>query len=463
MIVDLAQVIPRQFTKAYHVLCDQQVQRSTKLNAPLGNVVQRCLAGQSGTSIFANAGLLSSKLVSLLLRILYAFSGVSIGFYRIFRWPLNILATALLLLNLFATIYYLSSGVFIDSFCHRRLPIVRDFLCSSWDEFQTIQSSNTTNYFRQPYSAYLHADDVYLSQGLRSDLGLWQIQFSWFRAYLSRSKMDSKDKQLFNDQFSTFIDQGARAGRYSLKMNHQIMGNIIEYVSRTTYQLKPDMIRGGLLNNETLYVNGPLAQDMAFYNSYYMLYLPGGLQPFQTNLRLRAVQLVQDSVDSISLNLRGDIAVIKALRTSLNDLSATLYEIQTHASHTGSVNEGSGITFLWTALRRKFSGIENRDIATEPLWWTALIRNLNFELGDEEKRQLEVMLPTLQATSEKLGNLADDFEQAQFACQRLYYRLLLERRAAKYGKETSWLQEQIRELLDDSADLEVDLHNFRSK
>ena len=75
-----------------------------------------------------------------ILRIMLRFS------WFLLKWSTLFVLIGLLCLQILAFIYTLFSTAFLNSFCQRSLPFVRNFVCSSWDELRNnLDMRSTTN------------------------------------------------------------------------------------------------------------------------------------------------------------------------------------------------------------------------------------------------------------------------------------------------------------------------------
>ena len=354
----------------------------------------------------------------------------------------------LLVLNSFATVYTLCAGNVLDTFCPKKLPVLRNFICSSSDLLQdskdlAVPSKST---FTPVYVHYLESEDSTISYKLTYYLSLWEQAIRLFRASLPRSEYPPPDQEHFYDMFTAYVEGSVRATDDAHRFHAHIRGAIHRHESDTQLLVRK-LQDHGLPGNVTLHENGPLARSMEFFNHYNMVYLPLGLEPFQQNglqqATLAAVDLMKAHVGATMQRLSDDIMMINALQMSLNDLALSSDAIQFEANRLYAQN-------------RKASHMQT------PPWWEILRDSFEYKLNkDRQTAWLQDLRPVVTGLAGRLRVMATEFERAAVICKGFRERLSLEGRAARDGLVSDWVTEQSRELSDGLEDLQFELKNFK--
>lgn len=138
------------------------------------------------------------------------------------------------------------------------------------------------------------------------------------------------------------------------------MGTIQLHISDTNWLVRAIEDRG-INSNVTLYVDGPLAQSMAFFSSHYMVYLLGGVEPFRTDvsqvITVEAAQFMGAHIGFMIQRLDTDISMAQSLALSLDELSTTLEKIEHRislcAAENSKVKIGLPSMSVWELFSRK--------------------------------------------------------------------------------------------------------------
>ena len=378
--------------------------------------------------------------------------------YRLFKGPLMAVIAfwlvTIVLLNSFAAVYSFCAGNVLDTFCPKKLPVLRNWICDSWDALQdsrelTVPAKSTIS---PVYLHYLESEDSTISYKLPHYLSLWEQAIRSFRASLPESEYSIDEQERFHALFTTYIQESIRTTKDAHLFYAHITGTVNHHVSDTRW-LVQKLQDHGLSDNITLYVNGPLAQSMQFFNDHKMVYLPLGLQPFQQNVKqhstLTALDLMKAHVGAIMQRLSDDIMMINVLQQSLHDLALSSDEIRYQASRLYAENRKASVVLT-------------------PSWWDFLSNSLQYRLDkytiDRQRAWLQDLRPVVQDFAGRLRIMATEFEHTALLCRDLRERLYLEGRAARYGWEASdWIAEQARELTDGFTDLQSGLQNFKEE
>ena len=334
---------------------------------------------------------------------------------------------------------------------------MRDMLCSDWDELlDELQLSRAITRVEQSnisllFTSYLtHADQS-------SSYGLWyylynsQSTIRSFRALLPKSGYSASEQEELRQQFTSYINQTSATISASYHFYTHIMQTIQSHIWNTNWLVRT-LNSTEVASNVTLHVNGPLARSMKFFESCHMVYLLGGVEPFQEDVlrvnTIEAVYLIKAHVSDLSERLITDIDMIYSLQTKLTELAITLWRIQQHISR-GSADSRKDFmqqySTAWTHITKRLLG--------------------QFFSGyrlDIEQKRLDDVGPVFKSTTEFLYKAVTDLEGARESCLRLRKRLVLEDRLAKYGWDpSSWLIEQKKHLSVGIDDLELQLKNFK--
>ena len=347
-------------------------------------------------------------------------------------------------------------------FCSKKLPLLRDILCSGWDELQSQRTTSRIDQrnVNQPFTAYLKNDDNTMFYELPYYLSHLESTIRSFRSSLSKSEYSSSEQALFHQQFTAYIQQSSVTVLNAQHSYVNIMGTIQLHVSDTNW-LVQKLNNIGFSSNVTLHINGPLAQSMKIFNSYCMVYLIGGIEPFKKNVlqgtTVKATQLMKAHVDAISKRLWTDIHMIRSLQTSLTDLANTSEDIERHVSRctSDSRKESLARSTVWAYIIRHLLGQTFSDYQVDQRrQW----------LDDMRSVFKDDMLSVFKDATESLRQAASEFEMARVFCLQLEERLTLEARAAKYGWEASnWVVEQGKELSVGIEELEIQLRDFNEE
>lgn len=403
------------------------------------------------------ANVVPAHLVVLrLLRDLLAYSWSLIRkIFSVLKKPLAIVLVALVVMNMFATAYTLTRNSFLDTFCPEKVPFARDMLCRGWDELHfgrdTINPEQRNP--NMPFAAYLKDDTSSLSYELPHYLNQLESTIRAFRANLPGSEYSTSNQQELNRQFSEYINQSETTFRLAQEFYSHIMGTIRMHVSDTTWMVQK-LNNTSFFSNVTLLIDGPLSQSMAFFESYGMVYLIGGVEPFKQNVLqstiVQAVQLMQDYVGLLSDRLLDDIKSITALQTSLIDLATSSEVVQRYISQCTAGNNRKCVNQYSTA-------------------WAHMAKHLlsqtftDYQI-EQRCQWLDSMRPVFEVAIKHLHEMTSKFQTARSSCLHIGERLKLEGRAARYGWEPSeWTVEQGKEMCDGVDELQFQLTNFHNK
>ncbi|KAL8657098.1 MAG: hypothetical protein Q9226_002250 [Calogaya cf. arnoldii] len=141
-----------------------------------------------------------------------------------------------------------------------------------------------------------------------------------YRVSLPGSALPNKDKEELRKLFSKFIDTSKDAVELAQTFNVQFDGAIDYHITNTNYVIRR-LRNDGILDPVH---NGILIRAMGWLNSWYLLYLPWGRQPFHTtdlSTEVRSVALIIDHVGVIKGRLRYVIELVIALQIATDSLT----------------------------------------------------------------------------------------------------------------------------------------------
>ncbi|KAL8730503.1 MAG: hypothetical protein Q9166_004031 [cf. Caloplaca sp. 2 TL-2023] len=158
-------------------------------------------------------------------------------------------------------IYSIISATFRSNFCQYELAVVRDLICGPRDLLLEYGQIAATEKLSRPHENILQSDDKTISS-------------------LPETEYPANDQAFFRERFAEFVGQCATAISKAQLFHSHIVGTIRMHVSNTrlvSHQLED---YGFMLSSPNPH-NGVLAQVMVWFNSYYLIYLPIGIEPFQ--------------------------------------------------------------------------------------------------------------------------------------------------------------------------------------
>ena len=388
-----------------------------------------------------------------LAEVLSYFSGIFGRCWSILKKPLAIITalmlTWIILLNIFATLYTVTHESFLNTFCPTKLPIVRNMLCIGWDQRQTQRNANrhSSSNFSAPFTAYFKNEDKSLSYLLPDYLNYLESSMRSFRASLPEFEYSSEEQELFYQELSTYIGQSDITIRNSQEFYAHITGTIHLHISDTS-RLVQELNRTGFSSSIRLQVDGSLAQSMAFFNSYGMVYLIGGLEPFKRDIsgtiNVQAIEFMHAHMSALSERLREDIYIITSLQQSLGYLGGISSAIEQHVSRCVTENNKDLLRrSVWTGLAEKLrQTIPGYQMEQRGLW-----------LGDIQ--------PVIKHVSRFLNEVASELNAARLFCQNFKEDIEREATAAIAGWEPAdWIDKHGKKLVEGIKALESELTIF---
>ncbi|KAI4264160.1 MAG: hypothetical protein L6R42_000724 [Xanthoria sp. 1 TBL-2021] len=368
--------------------------------------------------------------------------------WPLIRWPCFLFVAVLLCLQILAMAYTATSETFLSSFCRYRLPIVRDLICREQDLLFNNQVTPVMN-LNQPFNRILESKDKTISYELPHYLQRYETGVRKLRATLPEAEYNAADEDFFHTKYSFLIDQCGHATTSSQNFHSHITGTINSLVSDTRYVMgKLDAY--GFLGHSPVDRDGFMARMMAWLNSYYLVYLPVGIEPFQQSsvqANIDSFWLIQEHLQGILDRLQRDIDLILVLQEAMLQLVETSEAIFNHVSLCKTKNMHKKL--LKSGVLRWTNDI---------LWGQTLE---DYQIGQRDK-WLDHTAPVFEEAITFLGQAVHELTSARQTCQFIIRRVESEGRAAKYGRGVSeWVREQVRELDDGLDELEAKLKAFR--
>ena len=374
------------------------------------------------------------------------------AWYLLF-WPVCTFLAALLCLQLLAMAYTVTSTAFLSNFCQQDLPIIRNWICSSWDEVQrNIHQSGSTN-LNSPFGNILHSEEKTMSYELPHHLACYQARVRSFRASLPEFEYSLGDQAYFGSKFGDFINQTSQTILTTQKFHSHIVGTITTHLSDTKFVVQKLGDDGFVSQVQvSVSVSGLLARGMTHLNSWHLVYLPAGIEPFQTSSlqvqNIRSMKLMEDHVTLMKERLKVDVDLILTLQRKLWSLGELSEEIAIHVSQSKS----------WNTLEAYQKGNRLTGWAKEKLYGQD---HKDYQINQRDK-WLTIMGDEFKNATAFVSQAAHELTNAHLACQRLSERLSYEGRAVKFGlKVPDWVKEQAVEMNDGIEDLEAQLKAFK--
>ena len=271
--------------------------------------------------------------------------------WLVLRWPLVVLVSFLVALNTMALAYTVTHEAFLSNFCVKELPLVRDWMCSAWDQHLQLEKRvEGTGRFTDPLEDFLLRNSTSSSYVLPHILARYETLVRSFKVNLPVSQFSTIDQDYLRVRFTEFVDQSGVSIRTSQEFHSHIMGTISRAVSNTQYyidQIAEHNLTSSPLNNENTFeinyeTDDFLSKSMAWLSSYYLVILPAGLKPF----RQRAVRVpyaesvwsLQKHLDSIADRLTVDIGMALTLRAQLQEQREIGEKIEERVALSRSIN-----------------------------------------------------------------------------------------------------------------------------
>ncbi|KAL8703852.1 MAG: hypothetical protein Q9201_002967 [Fulgogasparrea decipioides] len=374
--------------------------------------------------------------------------------WSLVRWPVYGFFAVWMCLQISAMSYTYTSNAFLSNFCQNDLPLVRDWICSSWDKrVEPNQQNSSIENLNQPFESIFHSSGKTMSYELPHHIVQYGTTVRSFRASLPKSGYSPDDQRFFRHKFTEFIDQSSSTVTDAQLFHTHMIGTINRHILGTKY-VAQRVNNSRLLIPTTVPISGLLAQGIVWFGARHMLYLPAGIEPFQQAslqvYKVQAMMLLEEHVRMIGERLDEDIHRIVELQRALLGLGELSEEIATHIarckySNSKDANARGKKKLLW--FREMAFGQDYQD----------------YEI-DQRRKWLTIMDPVFHDATTFLNHAAHQFTVVRLSCQSLQERLADKAGAAEDGADVpEWVTQQVRELTVGMEELEDQLTAFKQE
>ncbi|KAL8798920.1 MAG: hypothetical protein Q9182_006292 [Xanthomendoza sp. 2 TL-2023] len=373
--------------------------------------------------------------------------------WYLLRFPVTCVFAGLLFLQLLAMTYTFTSTAFLSSFCQHEIPLLRDWICGAQD-LRLAQRDIVVENLNRPFQNILESGQKTSSYSLPYLLSGYETTVRTFRASLPESEYTENDQEFFRGKFAKFIDGCRSTTDIAHRFHSHVTMTIDTHVSDTEYVVRKLQEYGFLaLSMQARPLNGMLAQAMAWLNSYNLVYLPVGIEPFQQkclrSANVQAITLLEGHVEMMIHRLDEDIRLVNLLQDGMWNLGVIAEQVMEQLSKCRQTNEYQG--------RRE----QNRLSKLKEIVWGQSLEGYQIE---QREKWLGKMGMQFEETVQFLIQSAYELSDARSMLQALIERLRVEGRAAKYGWEVDeWVREQTKELKTGFQDLVEQLKAFKSE
>ncbi|KAL8816091.1 MAG: hypothetical protein Q9223_004846 [Gallowayella weberi] len=361
----------------------------------------------------------------------------------------DVTSMLLILGKLLAMAYTFTSTTFLSSFCQHEVPLLRDRICGARDR-RLAEHEIVVENLNRPFQNILESGQKTASYSLPWLLSDYEVTVRKFRAYLPETEYTKEDKEFFRGKFAKFIGGCKSTIDIAQQFHSHVTSTINTHVSDTEYVVLKLQKYGFLASSKPArLLNGMLAQAMAWLNSYNLVYLPVGIEPFQRNslrrANVQAIRIMEGHVELMIHRLDEDIRLVNLLQRGIWNLGNTAGQIMEQIPRCRQTNEHDGSRLSKVKESIWGQSIEGYQIEKRGLWLGKM--GLQFE-----------------ETVEFLTTSGYQLSNARSTMLALIERLGVEGRAAKYGWEVDeWVREQAKELKKGFQDLVEQLKAFKSE
>lgn len=358
--------------------------------------------------------------------------------WLILRWPLVVLVAFLVALNTLALAYSVTHEAFLSNFCVKELPLVRDWMCTVWDQrLQSEKRGEGTETFTDPLEAFLLRNSSFSSYVLPRILGRYEIIVRSFKVDLPVSHFNTSEQDYLREQFAEFIDQSGVTIRSSQEFHSHIMGTISHSVSQTQYyidQVSKYNLTSSPPNSEKTYeityeTDDSLSKSMAWFHSHYLVILPAGLEPFrQRVVRVPYAQSIwglQKHLTFIADQLTVVTDMALTLRARLQDQREIGERIQKRVTLSRSINDAQRSSWRFLIDHLLWKSLASYQVEQRAQWLKVMAR-----VFDQYSLFLESAIIEMESA-------IIDMKTARTRCKSLSTRLLDEVGQVRSGWATT--------------------------
>ena len=364
--------------------------------------------------------------------------------WSIVRWLLLILVMFLIALNAIAIAYTVTHEAFLDSLCVKELSLVRDWMCSAWDD--RLQSGKGgvewTGTFPDPLATILNRNSSVISYKLPHILARYENMMRSFRVNLPVSQYSATDQVYLRKLFTEFIDQSDKTINNSQDFHIHIMGTISRSIDNTRYhveKISENNLTSLPLNEGTFELtyetDDALSKSMAWSKSHYMVWLPAGLEPFrQRAIRIPLTESViglQKHIAHMAERLVVGLDMAVALRSHMRNQRDIATKIEEHVAISRSENN------VKLAQRSNWRHLGEQLLSkSQPTYQV-----------EQRVQWLEVMATAFDQYDLFLNGTIIDMDTARVQCNELSDRLLEEvERVTSGWMMSDWVKNETRVL-----------------
>ena len=409
----------------------------------------------------------------------------------IFKWPILTILVVLLSLQLIALGYTVLSQAYLNHFCIKNLPFIRDWICSEvrhissspppstlqmptygktdskrcqWDQRQN-RGIDVNASFTEPV-VLMHGTNI--PWDLPLSMTMWETSFRDIRVNIAGSELQERDKVFFREQANRYLELSPVAIE-----NLQVFFNHILGTARRTVAYTDTMLLGLEDSNVTLsfypeistgYMNnllsGPvdssddvLTTGMGWLASHRLIYLPVGVEPFREarvyDSQLYAISLMEEHTNKIDRRLLEELAMVTDLTFRLGELADIADEARERSIERFSAEQRAKIA--------RGDRDQSWQWVVDKIWGTSMDQYLS----KQRLIFLKSMGPIYRNASEYLVFKTKGLHSIRNACQIVQERLREERSNLKPGRNVSgWLMKRYRVLKEGKEILEKELKGW---
>ena len=352
------------------------------------------------------------------------------------KYPMLVTVAFLILLQILALGYTFLSRAYLNSFCTKNLPYVRDWMCSEWDQMQNKQMLDVNHPFTKPV-VLMHGTNIPWELPLY--MTMWEVSFRDIRVNLKGSKLQESDKVFFREKINAYLELSEPTIEEVQAMFNHISDTAERTIDNTELMLQN---LEGLLPDQSL-LNGPpgpsddlLTIGMGWLADHKLVYLPVGVEPFREfryvyNPQLQAVLLMKAHTYSIRQRLLEEIALVRKLQLPF----AALARIADQSRE---------------RMMMRYSEEKKAKVVRSDQFWRWVVDRIwgtlvDKYVSDQRMTLLESMGPVYRNASEYLVFKDKALNSVSHACEKFHERLSLEEDRVHQGQSISdWFKEQIR-------------------
>ena len=296
-----------------------------------------------------------------------------------------------------------------------------------------------------PFTNFFTNDNAKLAYRLSYNLTSVESTIRWFKASIPPSGYSTSDRNLLEKELTAYIDTSEVIIWDVQEFYPHIMGTIQHHVTDNNWMIaRFDDVR------TSIGITGKMAHFTAFLESYHLVYLIEGVQPFQRGrlqeTMIKALNVLQGQNECISARLEQDVrntADLQKLFRQLKNTSDTILYLSNHTKATEVDSHQSH----WGQLVTKLLGntFKNKDL-------------------ERRRQSLELMRPIFDNSLSLLEDTAIELGAANRYCLGLKEQLARYRQAVDSGWDVSeWVFKVEEEMVKGFDELKLALRDFEDE